>query len=116
MITAKQLKDTYPHRQMRMYIDAEYPGLEPALKAARFGALVKKFLLNFNENPHGGGGWDQRVIEEVPDNIDEAFLWANTPEGHDFWKHINSFMPVEIVEAPKPAKGKAPKKRVGWWH
>lgn len=113
MITAKQLKDTYPHRQMRAYIEDEYAHMTPQGQAAKLGGLVKKFLKNFELQ---AGVWVRPDPEIVPRDIDEAFTWADTPEGHEFWRHINSFMPVEIVEAPKPAKGKAPKKRVGWWH
>lgn len=113
MITAKQLKDTYPHRQMRMYIEDEYRHMTPQGKAAQLGALVKKFLKNFEADV----GWGPRDLDEVPQDIDQAFTWEDTPEGFEFWRHIHRdiFVPVEIVEAPKPAKGKAPKKRVGWW-
>lgn len=138
MITAKQLNGTYPHRQMRMYIEDQYAHMTPEGRAAKLGALVKKFLFNFNKNPHGGNRWGQKGIDEVPDNIDEAFLWADTPEGFDFWEHIQDFRPqaeeARIAPGPwdvpafaagfeelvgKPVKVKlpkaAPKKRIGWW-
>lgn len=132
MITAKQLKDTYPHKQMRMYIEDLYPGATLAQRAAHLGALVKKFLFNFAIDPHGGFG-DK---DEVPKDINTAFIWGDTPEGQKFWGCIHDYEPVEEVLPPprdnpwvidgfeelvgKKAKVKlpkaAPKKVVGWWH
>lgn len=110
MITAKQLKDTYPHRQMRMYIEDEYAHMTPEGRAAKLGALVKKFLTNFKNQ---FDGWEEPEV--VPRDIDGAFTWQDTPEGHAFWRKINGYAPEEIVEIVKPVKAKAPKKRIGWW-
>ncbi len=135
MITAKQLKDTYPHRQMRMYIEDEYAHMTPKGRAAKLGALVKKFLFNFNNEPNAPQ-W--KNLDQVPENVDAAFLWFGTPEGQDFWERIHDYAPpreeARIAPGPwdvapfgggfeqligKPVKVKlpkaAPKKRIGWW-
>lgn len=136
MITAKQLYDTYPHQQMRMYVQATHPALNAKQQAPILGALVKKFLFNFNNDPHGGDGWNGGVpldlLNEVPGNVYSAFVWADTPEGLDFWAEINRYRPgfplpprpMRLDEddpvaepaalAAKPVK-KPAKKRVGWW-
>lgn len=132
MITAKQLKDTYPHRQMRMYIEDLHVGKPASYRAAMLGALVKKFLFNFNNEPNAPH-W--KNFDQVPDNVEIAFLWLNTPEGQDFWERVNDFVP-EVAAVPQPnpwamafkglvgkpvkiklpkAAKAAPKKRVGWW-
>lgn len=131
MITAKQLNGTYPHRQMRMYIEDKYPDANAYTRGAHLAALVRKFLLNFQKNPHGGAGWEEFGVEEVPRNIDEAFVWGDTPEGHNFWRDINEFDPhlgiffQEVGPAEPVAKKvkikvvapEAPlKKQIGWWH
>ncbi|MNJ28526.1 hypothetical protein D3C77_230640 [compost metagenome] len=131
MITAKQLNGTYPHRQMRMYIEDKYPDANAYTRGAHLAVLVKKFLFNFQNNPHGGIGARVGDIDVVPRNIDEAFIWGNTPEDHNFWRDIHGFEPpVDIFPdeaAPfeglfgkkaklKVAAPKAPlKKQIGWW-
>lgn len=133
MITAKQLYNTYPHRQMRMYIEAQYPLDTPAQQAAKLGALVKKFLFNFEFAD--GFHQEQENLDVVPESITAAFEWETTAEGHHFWYRIHEYKPAPqevpaVIVGPgpledligKPAKVKlpkavkaAPKKRVGWW-
>lgn len=131
MITAKQLNGTYPHRQMRMYIEDKYPDANAYTRGAHLAALVKKFLFNFQNNPHGGAGWVQAGIDDVPENIDQAFVWEDTPEGHNFWRDVQGFAPPAdiILDGAAPFEGlfgkkaklkvaapKAPlKKQIGWW-
>lgn len=114
MITAKQLYNTYPHRQMRGYIEQEYPQLTRMERGQKLAALTRKFLRNCGE------------LEEVPRNIADAFAWRATPEGHDFWGDINNVIlrpdpvdlhliaPVARMVKAKPAPVVA-KKKVGWW-
>lgn len=105
MITAKQLHNTYPHRQMREYIEREHPQLTRMERGQKLAALTRKFLRNCGE------------LEEVPRNIDAAFLWADTPEGHEFWRAISDVHPARVVvrmAKVKPAPVIA-KKKVGWW-
>lgn len=128
MFTAKQLKDTYPHKQMRLYIEATVA--DAAKRPAALGQLVKKFMANCAQE----GQFD------VPMNVDRAFIWAHTPEGHDFWSVINRYEPKKVAKAkpvmpgleavfdhfvppvapvaPKKEAKAAPKpapKQVGWW-
>jgi hypothetical protein len=114
MLTAKMLYNTYAHKQMRMYIDQEYAQLPHWMRSQKLGQLTKKFLHNFADQFRG----DQDLVG-VPGNIDEAFTWEDTPEGHEFWKRICGMMPEEgVMAAPKRAKvakAPAPKKKVGWW-
>lgn len=134
MITAKQLNGTHPHQQMRLYIDTIYPDKGAADKAGYLSSLVKKFLFNFENDPHGGLGAGPGDPDILPDNITNAFIWGDTPEGHEFWLRVSRMEPVNPVQdnnpwvewdaAPKvkKAKGKAaapkapPKKQIGWWH
>lgn len=105
MITAKQLRNTYPHRQMREYIEQEYPQLTRMERGQKLAALTRKFLHNCGE------------LGEVPRNIDNAFIWVATPEGHEFWSAISDVhpaAPVARVVKAKPAPVVA-KKKVGWW-
>lgn len=105
MITAKQLYNTFPHRQMRGYIEQEYPQLTRMERGQKLAALTRKFLHNCGE------------LEEVPRNIDAAFVWIATPEGHDFWETIDGVRPaapVARMAKAKPAPVVA-KKKVGWW-
>lgn len=105
MITAKQLHNTYPHRQMRGYIGQEYPQLTRMERGQKLAALTRKFLRNCGK------------LEEVPHSIDDAFVWADTPEGHEFWRVINLARPEAVVARmvkAKPAPVVA-KKKVGWW-
>lgn len=129
MFTAKQLKDTYPHKQMRRYIEATVA--DAAKRPAALGQLVKKFMANCEKQFRGFG---------VPNNVDAAFSWANTPEGYGFWAIINAHVPKEAAKAkpvivdfeaafapfeppvapvaPKKEDKAAPKpapKQVGWW-
>lgn len=125
MFTAKQLKDTYPHKQMRMHIEATVA--DAAKRPAALGQLVKKFMANcMAQRGHFG----------VPDDVDEAFIWGGTPEGHDFWRAVQQHKPralgvahpaadIDVAqvqaqpkvfakkEAKKPEP--APKQQVGWW-
>lgn len=130
MFTAKQLKNTYPHKQMRLYIEATVA--EAAKRPAALGQLVKKFMANCEKE------WQF----DVPMNVDLAFIWANTPEGHGFWSVINGYEPKKAAKAkpfvmdieaggfakfadpavapaePKKEAKAAPKpapKQVGWW-
>ena len=111
MITAKQLYNTYPHKQMRMYVEATFNRISWPSELSK---LTRKFLRNFRDQD---GGWDLHDVDAIPRNIDAAFTWGDTPEGHDFWRRIGDYRPAPIV--PKVAKPKAavpaPKKSVGWW-
>ena len=105
MITAKQLRNTYPHRQMREYIEQEYPQLTRMERGQKLAALTRKFLHNCGE------------LEEVPRNIHAAFVWGVSPEGHEFWRAIDRVplaAPVARMVKAKPAPVVA-KKKVGWW-
>ena len=121
MITAKQLRNTYPHKQMRMFIEREYPQAGPVERGRKLADLTRKFLRNYDALDGGN---------VVPRNVDAAFIWGNTPEGHDFWGAISDMQPIieqeEIVFADwpappppeaRPAKVKpvVAKKKVGWW-
>lgn len=117
MITAKMLRDTYPHRQMRAYIDDIHRDLTVAQRAAKLGALVSKYIKNCNEI-----GWVKGAVAE---DIDGSFTWRETPEGHDFWSTINNYwppravQPVKLEAEVKPEKKAVPKPekkpKVGWW-
>ena len=120
MITAKQVYGTYPHVQMRWYIERTKPEATKAAKAAFLGQLVGKFVANCNAQH------DYR--DDVPADIDVAFTWDDTQEGHNYWAEVNRHanMPEEFVDQwlrqakPKvmkvPVAAPAPKlKRVGWW-
>lgn len=130
MITAKQLNGTYPHRQMRMYIENKYPDAHAYTRGAHLTVLVKKFLKNFEDQ---AGGWDLGDVDVVPRDIDAAFTWEDTPEGQVFWQIINDMQPEQVVPgnnlwvdwgapavAVKKAKAAAPKaplkKQIGWWY
>lgn len=105
MITAKQLHNTFPHRQMRGYIEQEYPQLTRMERGQKLAALTRKFLHNCGE------------LEEVPRDIDAAFVWEETPEGHEFWRAISDMRPAKMAARmvkAKPAPVVA-KKKVGWW-
>lgn len=131
MFTAKQLKDTYPHKQMRMYIEATVA--DAAKRPAALGQLVKKFMANCEKQFRGLA---------VPGDVDAAFIWANTREGHRFWSIIHGYKPKKAAKAkpfvmdieaggfakfadpavapaePKKEAKAAPKpapKQVGWW-
>ena len=28
-------------------------------------------------------------IANIPDTLEEAFFWKNTPEGHDYWRQVH---------------------------
>lgn len=115
MITAKMLRDTYPHRQMRAYIDNIHRDLTVGQRAAKLGALVSKYIKNCN-----------RIGKEhVAADIDESFVWITTPEGHNFWATINDYRPARVIQPVKleaevkPEKKAVPKPekkpKVGWW-
>lgn len=116
MITAKQVYGTYPHVQMRWYIERTKPEATKAQKAASLGQLVGKFVANHNaQNPD---------LLMVIDNVDAAFVWDNTQEGFNYWEEVSRLVPQEFVDQwlkpEKPIKVKlpppAPKlKQVGWW-
>ena len=117
MITAKQLFGSAAHVQLRYYIWQTMPEADDFKKAAALGALVKKFVANRNDqHPHEN---------DLPESVDEAFIWSDTNEGHEFWREIEPefLIPEEFFNKwlgkPKPVKQpkqQAPKpKRVGWW-
>lgn len=111
MITAKQLYNTYPHKQMRMYVEATFDRISWPSELSK---LTRKFLRNFKAQ---GGGWYRHDVDVVPRDIDAAFTWAGTPEGYDFWAIISNYRPAAVelgVVKPKAAVP-APKKKVGWW-
>lgn len=108
MITAKELYGTYPHQQMRMYLLHTFPLDTPRQTGVRLAALVKKFLRNRNA---------QHPFDNfIPRNVDEAFVWDETPEGWGFWHEVQEFRPAR-ADVPNPVKAakEAPRKKVGWW-
>lgn len=112
MINAKQVFGTYPHVQMRWYV--EQTVADEARRPYELSQLVKKYVNNCNE---------QNGDDEVQFDIDASFIWDDTPEGHGFWQGISAHVPEHFkdqwLKRPKVKKQPAAKpvkpKRVGWW-
>lgn len=108
----KELRKSVAYRQLRDYVrECVEPGRQPY----QLGQLAKRFMARYNE---------QHVDIDRPfiGDIDEAFIWQDTAEGHHYWCSINDCEPVDDLN-PCPINGVAkakvakiaPKKRVGWW-
>lgn len=45
---------------------------------------------------------------EAPDvhNIDQAFIWSGTPQGHDYWEDIQDEIHDHVIEGPEDLDSK----------
>lgn len=118
--------------QMKGYINHKHNGLAESTRRKKLNELVRKFMRNC-EAQHPG-------VPITPFlSVDQAFIWARTEEGHDFWNDIEVYLlmrdeedeewedeedvqpvmeeaPVLQVKAPAPEQPKeAPARKVGWW-
>jgi hypothetical protein len=110
----KELRKTEAYKELRAYVDKHVP---EANRPYQLGQLAKRFLARFNEDDgqyFAGHRHHDRVL-----NIQVAFGWAETPEGHDWWWFIRDCKQVDLNPCPingvKKAPKAAPRKRVGWW-
>lgn len=56
--------------------------------------LIEKNRLAYEDKQHGVRNWLAKEVEEPEEHIPGtllcmAFLWAHTPEGHDFWASLS---------------------------
>lgn len=126
MIKVADIRNTVAYKQLRAWNNRVNDGNPWSM-----GALVKKYLVNIN---------DQKPVHWKPDDhvdIDISFIWDMTPEGHHFWSRIQNVEIEEAVidrpapapraaglafageavrpEAKKPKAKEEPKKVLGWW-
>lgn len=115
---AKDIKHTDAYKQLKRCVELSEPVV--AKRPAALGLLVKRFIARceaqaFVDNWKLADGSIKGGM-----TVTDAFTWARTPEGDDFWQPINGWRgvanlnPCPIVAKKKVAKV-APKKKVGWW-
>lgn len=85
MYKAADIRGTLAYTQIRRAIGQLNVG--PVEQAIYQRKLVNRYLKNLNEQ-HPDGHWiiaDGRLDDL---NLDSSFIWRDTPEGHEFWWHI----------------------------
>lgn len=135
----KQILD----RPNRAYVKKPEPYVFNAKKLKKTEAYqqLKRFIAANNGTPADLGLLVKRVLQRVADHVAHVgdikpgpkrtlgslFVWAGTPEGHNFWEAVGIGRPVDNLH-PCPIKPKKEKvvakpqkpieekpKRVGWW-
>lgn len=125
------VRKTRAFKQMKAYINYKHKGFAESTRRKKLNELVRKFMRNY-EAQHPGVPITHKL------HVDQAFVWANTEEGHNFWSEIDAGLwlneedheeedeedaqpvwrevPVPQVKAPDPEQPKeAPARKVGWW-
>lgn len=108
----KELRKSIAYQQLRDYVREH---VEPGRQPYELGQLAKRFMARYDEQHPG-------IDRPFLWDIDAAFIWEDTAEGHDYWSSLNNCTPVDDLN-PCPINGVAkakvakiaPKKRVGWW-
>lgn len=112
----KELRKSPAYRELRAYVERN---VAVEQRPYQLGLLAKRVLARYDA--------DQGYFDVHGDGIEDfcltnAFNWAGTPEGHDWWwnirdgKVVDNLNPCPINGVAKAKVAKvAPKKRVGWW-